>query len=238
MKRLLFTLLAIGFVGLGYVSYSHGLFLLFAGVTVATIIFAFIAKKNVALTLAALFAMISLFSWLGTNKIFQITEPQAVQAAVEEVVQPQPVVPVVIEEVATGCVNQYPEAIQPWCGLIETSAQEYGLDPLLITSVMLQESGGQPEVMSSAGAVGLLQVMPRDGISANFQCINGPCFSNRPTIQELKDPAFNVDYGSKMLAGLTAKWGSIREALFHYGPSGNGYIYADKVLSIYANLTN
>ena len=50
--------------------------------------------------------------------------------------------------------------------------------------------------------------------------------------QELKDPAFNVDYGVRMLAGLIAKYGDIREALKPYGPYDVGYQYADKVLAI------
>jgi soluble lytic murein transglycosylase-like protein len=102
--------------------------------------------------------------------------------------------------------------------------------------VMLQESGGQPEVMSGSGAVGLMQVMPRDGIAATFQCINGPCFTNRPSIAELKDPAFNVDYGVRMLSGLITKYGDIREALKHYGPYNVEYLYADKVLTIQKGL--
>jgi len=129
-------------------------------------------------------------------------------------------------------LDHYPAKTQPWCGLIEKSAAKYGVDALLVASVMLQESGGQPEVMSSSGAVGLMQVMPRDGIAAGFQCINGPCFASRPTIEELKDPAFNVDYGVRMLAGLIERHGDIREALKSYGPYNVGYRYADQVLAI------
>ncbi len=128
--------------------------------------------------------------------------------------------------------KRYPAKTLPWCNLIETAAREYGVDALLISAVMLMESGGQPEVISGSGAVGLMQVMPRDGIASTFQCVNGPCFANRPTIEELKDPAFNVDYGVRMLAGLTAKYGDIREALKHYGPYDVEYRYADKVLAI------
>ena len=128
--------------------------------------------------------------------------------------------------------NRYPTKVQPWCDLIETAAEKYGVDALLIASVMLQESGGQAEIMSSSGAVGLMQVMPSDGIAADFQCINGPCFASRPTIAELKDPAFNVEYGVHMLAGLIEKNGDVREALKSYGPYDVGYTYADKVLTI------
>ena len=125
--------------------------------------------------------------------------------------------------------------VLPWCDLIGTYADKYGIDPYLISAVMLQESGGQPEVMSSSGAVGLMQVMPRDGIASTFMCINGPCFTGRPSIEELKNPEFNVDYACKMLAGLIERFGSEREALKAYGPYDVGYQYADKVLTIREN---
>jgi soluble lytic murein transglycosylase-like protein len=129
--------------------------------------------------------------------------------------------------------DRYPEKIQPWCGLIEPVADEYNLDPLLIAAVMLVESGGQPEVISHSGAVGLLQVMPSDGIASTFEGINGPCFASRPSIEELKVPAFNIDYGTRMLSGLLARSGNLRDALKSYGPYDVDYAYADKVLSIY-----
>ncbi len=129
----------------------------------------------------------------------------------------------------------YPEDIRQWCHLIEKSAADTGLPANLIAAVMLQESGGDPLIYSSSGAVGLMQVMPRDGLAADFMCVNGPCFSDRPTIAELQDPAFNVAYGSRMLADLYARHGSYREALFKYGPINMGYYYADLVLKIWNN---
>lgn len=105
---------------------------------------------------------------------------------------------------------------------------------------MLQESGGQPDVISASGAVGLMQVMPKDGIAAGFMCVNGPCFASRPSTQELLDPAFNIDYGVKMLAGLLEKYGNERDALKAYGPlyedPEREYEYADKVSDIKGGL--
>lgn len=139
--------------------------------------------------------------------------------------------------VSTECsLNNLPEKVQPWCSLIQDASSKYSVPADLIASVMLQESGGQAEVISSSGAVGLLQVMPSDGIAASFQCANGPCFASRPTTQQLLDPAYNVDYGVKMLASLISKYGSEREALKAYGPYDVGYYYADKVLAIKENL--
>ncbi|MBG0784656.1 MAG: transglycosylase SLT domain-containing protein [Anaerolineaceae bacterium] len=141
------------------------------------------------------------------------------------------------DESNRGCTlsSHYPYEILQWCDLIQTAAQETGLPANLIAAVMLQESGGASDVISSSGAVGLLQVMPRDGIAADFMCINGPCFASRPTTEELLDPAYNIQFGSQMLAGLASTHGSYREALFRYGPSDIGYYYADLVLKIWEN---
>jgi len=129
--------------------------------------------------------------------------------------------------------TSYPDEVLQWCGPIEDSADETGLPPALIAAVILQESGGDPLAYSSSGAVGLMQVMPRNGIAAEFMCVNGPCFAARPTIDELQNPAFNITFGSQMLAGLYTKYGSYREALFHYGPANIGYHYADLVIRIW-----
>ncbi len=128
--------------------------------------------------------------------------------------------------------HKFPEGIQRWKGLIEEYAETYGVDPNLIGALILQESGGNPDVISSSGAVGLMQIMPRDGLAADFMCINGPCFKNRPSISELYDPEFNINYGTRMLSGLYTKMDNMRDALKTYGPINIGYYYADTVLSL------
>ena len=133
---------------------------------------------------------------------------------------------------ACSLSQSYPDAVQQWCRLIEQYAGNNSLDPNLLAAVMLQESGGNPQAYSKSGAVGLLQVMPRDGLASSFTCINGPCFASRPSSQELFDPEFNISYGSNMLAGLIQRHGDVREALRAYGPMNMGYRYADIVLSI------
>lgn len=127
----------------------------------------------------------------------------------------------------------YPEDVRQWCPQIMRHASKNNLDPNLIAAVIWQESGGNPTAYSKSGAVGLMQVMPRDGIASTFQCINGPCFSNRPTINELEKPNFNIKFGTGMIAGLLQRHGSLREALKFYGPMNVDYYYADIVLNIY-----
>jgi soluble lytic murein transglycosylase-like protein len=124
--------------------------------------------------------------------------------------------------------------VYQWCELITRTAKGHGIDPNLIAALILQESGGNPAAYSRSGAVGLMQVMPRDGLAAAFECPNGPCFAKRPTIQELEEPAFNVEYGTRMLAGLISREGDVRDALKYYGPMDMGYRYADKVLAIWS----
>lgn len=128
--------------------------------------------------------------------------------------------------------DKFPEAILQWCSIISAHAEKHDLSPDLIAAIIWQESGGDPGAYSKSGAVGLMQVMPSDGLAASFNCINGPCFSNRPTIQELQDPEFNIAYGTRLLANLVNRTGSIREALKSYGPMNMGYYYADLVLSL------
>jgi hypothetical protein len=142
--------------------------------------------------------------------------------------------PANVESPACGVSPKYPPAILKWCQLITENAQKTALPADLIAAVILQESGGNHQAYSQSGAVGLMQIMPNDGLAGTFTCLNGPCFKNRPSSGELQDPAFNIQFGTQMLKRLTSKLGSYREALRSYGPMDMGYDYADRVLQIYA----
>ncbi len=174
--------------------------------------------------------------WLASNlKISAKTEVAYAAAA------PTPTEPTIqattAEEPSHICeVSQsYPQGILQWCEIITRFAHQSGLPANLVAAVILQESGGDAEAYSSSGAVGLMQVMPRDGLAAEFECVNGPCFASRPTIEELLDPSYNVEFGTGMLARLIAKLGNERDALKAYGPLNMEYRYADTVLAIYQN---
>ena len=140
----------------------------------------------------------------------------------------------------TECLlnSKFPSQILEWCGVITHYAQKRNLDPNLVAAVVWLESGGNPKAYSRSGAVGLMQVMPSDGIAASFMCANGPCFSNRPTSEQLYDPEANVSYGTKYLSSLVTRYGDVREALRAYGPMDAGYSYADKVLGLYQTYGN
>ena len=159
-----------------------------------------------------------------------VDQPAAVEQPVVEQAQPEANSQAAWDGSCTISAN-YPEAIRQWCALIERYARENGLEPNLVSAVMLQESAGRPDAYSKSGAVGLLQVMPRDGLASKFMCKNGPCFSDRPSMEELFDPEYNVAYGAQMLAGLVQHYGNERDALKAYGPKDVGYYYADLVLN-------
>jgi hypothetical protein len=184
--------------------------------------------------------VLSLFGFFATAGI-SVPPPAHAEALSPEIseqassvaeVQPQ----AINELPATTSCNvssQFPGEILQWCDLISSYSAQFGLQADLIAALIWQESAGNPSAYSHSGAVGLMQVMPRDGLASGFICKNGPCFANRPLSSELYDPEFNVKYGTRMLAGLLNKSGDIREALKNYGPMDVGYSYADKVLSIY-----
>lgn len=126
----------------------------------------------------------------------------------------------------------FPPAIQQWKIEIENQARINGIEANMIAAVILMESGGDVLAYSSCGAVGLMQVMPRDGLAASFTCNGQPCFATRPSMAELFEPRFNLEYGTLLLKDLFNRNGNWREALFSYGPIDVGYDYADRVLSI------
>ncbi|MDR3574194.1 MAG: transglycosylase SLT domain-containing protein [Anaerolineaceae bacterium] len=136
---------------------------------------------------------------------------------------------------STSCdlSNSYPAAIHQWCGPITKYAHQYNLDPNLIAAVIEIESGGNSQAYSPDGAVGLMQIMPRDGLAAGFMCGSTSCFASRPSSSELLNPDANIAYGARMLAGLVQRNGNVRDALYRYGPINEGYSYADRVLQIY-----
>jgi len=128
--------------------------------------------------------------------------------------------------------RKIPSTVKKWCKWINEYAADWQVDPILIAAIIQQESGGDPSAISKNGAVGLMQIMPGDGKALAFDCISGPCFSDRPSTKFLLNPEYNISYGTEMIAGLLATTGNIRDALQAYGPIENGYTYADQVLSL------
>jgi hypothetical protein len=138
-----------------------------------------------------------------------------------------------VSETQCGVSAQFPSKITRWCDLITHYAKKHNLDPDLVAALVWLESGGNELAYSRSGAVGLMQIMPRDGLAASFMCVNGPCFRDRPSTEELQDPEYNIAFGTRFLASLIRRNGNLRDALKSYGPMDAGYSYSDKVLSIF-----
>ena len=91
---------------------------------------------------------------------------------------------------------------------IARCAENYNIDQELIRAVIQVESGGRADAVSSKGAQGLMQLMPR---TAKMLGVGDPF-----------DPGQNIEGGVKYLAQLTDKYqGDVEKALAAYnaGPS-------------------
>lgn len=111
----------------------------------------------------------------------------------------------------------------------EQSAEELGLDPLLIVAVMAIESSFNPLAESTMGAQGLMQVIPRF-----HQDKIGP----DATPESLFDPVTNVRVGALVIQEGLRRYGSLQSALQYYGGAlrDENARYAKKVLSMQARL--
>ena len=92
-----------------------------------------------------------------------------------------------------GYALAYPKVFEPF---VMSAAKEFDLDPFLIWALMRQESQFQPQVVSKAGAVGLMQMMPATAgdIAARLGV----------PIEEVKldDPEINIRFGSFYLRSM------------------------------------
>lgn len=117
--------------------------------------------------------------------------------------------------------------------IVQTQSREYKVPAKLIRAVIAQESGEDPSAISTAGAMGLMQLMP--GTAREFGVANP------------FDPAENVEGGTAYLAYLLRLYhGDKRLALAAYN-AGSGAVakyggvppyaetrdYVRSVLSIY-----
>ncbi|MCS6847457.1 MAG: transglycosylase SLT domain-containing protein [Anaerolineae bacterium] len=80
--------------------------------------------------------------------------------------------------------------------LVQQHAQEFGLDPLLLFSLIRQESLFEPFAVSSAAANGLMQVIPSTGREI-YNDLNWP---PNYTTADLQKPYVSVRFGSHYLA--------------------------------------
>ncbi len=100
--------------------------------------------------------------------------------------------------------------------LLKDAAERYGVDPTLAAAVVYVESGFDANAVSSAGAQGLMQVMPEtaEWIAWHMKVEYAE--------DSLFDPGTNLDRGCWLLKFLLDRYnGSVRNALIAYNAGHN-----------------
>lgn len=104
--------------------------------------------------------------------------------------------------------NEGDESVQgKFAEIIQQAAQKYNVDPRLIQAVIRAESNFNPKATSSAGAMGLMQLMPATAAGLG--------------VTDPYDPKDNIFGGTKFLARLLQKYKndiSLALAAYNAGP--------------------
>ncbi len=119
--------------------------------------------------------------------------------------------------------------------MIDRFAGDYGLDPDLVHALIRVESAYDPQAVSHAGAVGLMQVMPETAVDYGID-----------SIDQLFEPETNLHTGMRHLKRLLEKYDGIGAAVMAYNAGegalerGQGFVeypetqrYTHQVLSDY-----
>lgn len=101
--------------------------------------------------------------------------------------------------------------------VIERESDLHGIDPFLVVALIRVESNFEPAAVSSAGARGLMQILPFVG-RALAKEIAPEKWRNHTS---LDDPVLNVRVGVAYLAELKARFRNLRTALvaYRWGPA-------------------
>ena len=109
--------------------------------------------------------------------------------------------------------RSYWEALFPkayWTDLRKFSA-ENGLDPYLVASLIRQESEFNPNAISRANAVGLMQLLPITG-----KKVAKEAKLRHYSASQLYTPAVNLELGTRYFKSMVDKFGSFEYALAAY----------------------
>jgi soluble lytic murein transglycosylase len=97
--------------------------------------------------------------------------------------------------------------------LITASAERHGLDPALVCAVIKTESNWDDDASSSAGAQGLMQLMPSTAREvARLGLVNSSAYDP----DDLTDPATNIEYGCAYLEYLQDNVSTLDEQVAAY----------------------
>jgi soluble lytic murein transglycosylase len=114
------------------------------------------------------------------------------------------------------------------------AAEEFDVPLSLVLAVIRTESNFRPRVVSDAGAVGLMQILPE-----TFSDIGARLLAEPTVESDLLSPEINIRYGTCYLAYLYRQFGDWETALVAYN-AGEGRVrewLSDPLLSIGGRLT-
>jgi soluble lytic murein transglycosylase-like protein len=117
----------------------------------------------------------------------------------------------------------------PYAAEFMAAGQRHGISPTILAAVGFVESSYRPDAVSSAGATGLMQLMPATAASLGV---------------DASDPASAIDGAARLLSSFRDRFGSIELALAAYNvgpgtiansggiaPGSQAERYVNKVLS-------
>jgi hypothetical protein len=97
--------------------------------------------------------------------------------------------------------------------MLYAAAMKHGVNPYLVMGLAWHESGWNASAVSSAGALGIMQVMPATAEGS------GPALLKRKV--NLSDPADNIDLGTAILRSNLDRWhNDLAKALVAYYAGG------------------
>ena len=96
---------------------------------------------------------------------------------------------------------------------ITRSSARHRVNPNLVAAVINAESKWRPDTRSSAGAMGLMQILPS---TAEDLAKRGTVDASKYPLDQLSDPAVNIEYGTAYLRYLVDRYHEIETVLAAY----------------------
>ncbi|WP_461251272.1 flagellar assembly lytic transglycosylase [Treponema sp. R8-4-B8] len=87
---------------------------------------------------------------------------------------------------------------RPYLELVEKYSQEYGIAPSLLYGLIRTESAFREAVVSRAGAVGLMQLMPKTAkdMAERLRRTGGPDYFSEDGVVDSRNPSLNIHIGT------------------------------------------